>query len=341
VKPTVPGEFVLQLEGRRLGPDTEPLLGGKVLAPRDIALSEFTIEFINHTSPPLWRSGKIGLGPDGSFMTNLWAEKGRVNRFDLELCDAVGKPYKTTPDHWEYEIDHHIPEQPMIHSLSIGLPNNETLIFIEKGASLPARRRKIMATAFPVTKGQKAPLFRVPVVEGEDERADRNKRIGELIISVDTAKRDLPAGTDVEVTIEVDASRIVRVKANIPMLDEEVETTLELGGLDHDLLRHMLPRFECWHDELMRLAQELGHEKALRILQVIVRGMDIGSIAKNGESVPDHDQLDLLEGRLRYGMAEMDRVQTLLQEETLKTEQSVVLKGLTALYGKSTEGGRQ
>jgi molecular chaperone DnaK len=104
VQPAVQGEFALVLEGKRVGPDTEPLIGGKVLGQDGQNLSPYTIEFINKTIVPAWKSGKIGLGPDGSFLTNLWAEKGRINRFDIELCDAAGKFCKTTPDFWEYEV---------------------------------------------------------------------------------------------------------------------------------------------------------------------------------------------------------------------------------------------
>jgi molecular chaperone DnaK len=325
VKPTVQGEFALDLQGKRVGPDPEPLLGGKVLGDGGGDLSTFTIEFINKTTIPAWRSGKIGLGPDGSFMTNLWAEKGRVNRFEIELCDAVGKPYKTTPDHWEYEIGLGFSEQPMIHSLCVGLANNDTLLFVEKGVSLPARRRKIMATAFPVTKGQSDPLLRIPVVEGENARADRNKRVGELTVSAENVKRDLPAGTDVEVTIEIDASRIVRVKAWIPVLDEEFETKLELGGqkliLTTNQLDVQVKHEKVRLEQLRQKAEETNELAAVKVLQRIdsqrmlhnvERALDMAGI--------DQDAADKCEKGLMTLRLALDELESILDWPALVRE---------------------
>jgi molecular chaperone DnaK len=324
-KPTVQGEFALALEGKRVGPDTEPLFGGKVLGDGGGDLSAFTIELINKTTIPAWRSGKIGLAPDGSFMTNLWAEKGRVNRFDIELCDAIGKTCKTTPDHWEYEVGLGFSEQPMIHSLRVGLANNDTLLFVEKGTSLPARKRKIMATAFPVTKGQTDSLLRIPVIEGENARADRNKRIGELIVSADNAKRDLPAGTDVDVTIEVDASRIVRVKAWIPVLDEEFETTLELGGqkliLTTNQLNAQVRHEKARLEQLRKKAEEANELPAVQVLQRIdsermlhevERALDVAGV--------DQDAADKCEKGLMTLRLALDELESILDWPALVRE---------------------
>jgi molecular chaperone DnaK len=65
-------------------------------------------------------------------------------------------------------------------------------------------------------------------VEGENELADRNLRIGDLHIDAANIRRDLPAGTEVEVTLRMDESRIITVTAYVPILDEEFSKPINL-----------------------------------------------------------------------------------------------------------------
>jgi molecular chaperone DnaK len=76
-------------------------------------------------------------------------------------------------------------------------------------------------------------MIRVPVVEGEHEhRADRNTLIGYLEFKGDDpqVRRDVPQGADIEITLEVDASRVVRARAEIPIIEMEVEVVLNTEG---------------------------------------------------------------------------------------------------------------
>lgn len=75
-------------------------------------------------------------------------------------------------------------------------------------------------------------VIRIPVIEGtSDHKADRNGTIGAIIISPTDRRvtRDVPAGSEIEVTINVDVSRQMTVRAYIPILDEEFEATFTSG----------------------------------------------------------------------------------------------------------------
>jgi molecular chaperone DnaK len=76
-------------------------------------------------------------------------------------------------------------------------------------------------------------MIRVPVVEGEHEhRADRNTLIGYLEIKADDpqVRRDVPMGAEIEITLEADESRVVRARAEIPIIEMEVEDVLNTEG---------------------------------------------------------------------------------------------------------------
>ena len=195
----------------------------------------FTVEFINPDIRPPWRSGKIGLGPKGNFMTTVSAEKGKANNFQVELRDPTGALQVAMPKDFTITVKGTGAVQITLpHAIGVALANNEVMQFFEKGVAIPAKKRKDLHTAISIKRGQDGQLLRVPVVEGDKSRADRNRRIGTLLITGDKITRDVPAGSDIEVTIEIDQSRLIRTKAFIPVLDEEFEDILPLESSTPD-----------------------------------------------------------------------------------------------------------
>ncbi len=335
VKPMAMGQYTIQLEYKPVGPDIEPLVGGKVLAAEGENLSGFTIEFINAEARPQWRSGKIGLDPNGTFVTNLWAEKGRPNTFLIELCDARGTKRETDTDRFTYTIGISITEQPLIHSVGVALANNEVEVYFEKGRPLPARRRNILRTAFETRRSQAEHRITIPVVEGEKRRADRNRLIGSLEISAAQIKRDVPAGSEVEITIEIDQSRLVRTKAYIPLLDEEYEEVLKLGkkAADPEKLEKEIEREKKRLEEARKKAQEIGDLKAQQSLQRIDRErMEHDVDASLDASRVDQDAADKCQNRLLDLRSAIDEVEDALEwpalvaqaEKEIEVERGIV-----------------
>ena len=70
--------------------------------------------------------------------------------------------------------------------------------------------------------------IRIPVIEGENNAADRNHVVGFLEVLSSEIKRDLPAGSEVELTLKINESRIVAANIYVPILDEEFDPKLDL-----------------------------------------------------------------------------------------------------------------
>jgi molecular chaperone DnaK len=202
------------------------MIGGKISGTNDADLGGFTLELVNPKTQ--WRSGKIALSPDGVFMANLHAERNERNTFLIELFDARGQRQKTTPDQLSYTIGAVVDEQPIINSMGIALANNEYDKLFEKGRGLPLKATRDYRTVNVIRQGQSADVFKIPVIEGENEKADRNRLVGSLEIRGENIRRDLPAGSEVEVTLRMDESRILKLTAYVPLLDEEFPTTIDL-----------------------------------------------------------------------------------------------------------------
>lgn len=220
------GEFNIDLKHKPVGLDSSPIVGGTVTGSSAQDLTGYTIELVNAKTQ--WRCGKIPLNADGVFMTNLHAEKGERHKFLIELCDPTGRKQKIKPDSLTYTIGAVVEEQPLTTSMGIALANNEYDRLFEKGRGLPLKATRDYRTIHAIRQGQTGELIKIPIVEGENELADRNRLIDDLHIEASNIKRDLPAGTEVEVTLRMDESRIITITVYVPTLDEEFTKKVEL-----------------------------------------------------------------------------------------------------------------
>jgi molecular chaperone DnaK len=319
------GQLEIALEYQPAGVEPEPPVGGQVLAPgRDLA--SYTIEFVNAEVVPPWRSGKVGLSPEGKFVVTLWAEKGRVNRFAIELADGTGRKVSTVPDAIPYEVrqlEAAMAGQPLVQSVGITLQGNSVRRYVEKGRTLPVRHRGVHHTTQLAKRGDSNPVIRIPVVEGDYTRADRNVSIGELLILGTQIKRDVPPNSEVEVVIEIDASRQVTTRAYIPYIDEEFERVIDL------VKRHADPAEleKCLASEIERLAklrervENTGDMRARQILQQIDADRMVHEVeAALRASQGDPDALDKCPKRLVAFQLQLDALEEALSWPALVAE---------------------
>jgi molecular chaperone DnaK len=236
--PISQGQFRLELEHQPVGDDPEPQIGGKVVAFDGRNVRNFTVEFVNRDSH--WRSGKLPVSENGVFIGSLRAEKGRQNTFDIKLYDSTGIQVSAVPSSINYTIGLVVADQPLIHSVGLALADNGYKQLFEKGGPLPLKRRTTHKQSYHVHKGAAGEAVIIPLVEGENPRADRNPLIGRLEIPSTSIRRDIPGGSEVEITVEIDSSRQVRTKAYTPILDEEIERI------------HVLTKVEPALEELVR-----------------------------------------------------------------------------------------
>lgn len=319
------GQYSIDLEYKPVGSDPEPLVGGTVAAPGGGTLAGHTIEFINAEAQPPWRSGKIALAPNGTFMTNLRADKARVHTFTIEVRDSTGLQHETVPDRLSYTIGLTITDPPLIHSVGIALANNEMEFLLTKGSPLPARRRAILRTAVDTRRGEGNQFISIPVMEGENRRADRNQCIGTLRIGSESIKRDVPAGSEVEVTIEVDQSRIVRTKAFIPLLDEEFEQVIDYREYGKsvrspDELRNDIQKQKQRIEEARKKATETGDPKAADVLSRIDSERMVSDVEAGLVHGADSEDADKVHRRLLTLKGAVDELDDALEWPALVAE---------------------
>ncbi len=260
-----PGQYTFELIYKPVGSDPEPLIGGRTTGPAGVPLAGCTIEFVNQQSK--WRSGQITLNETGAFQFNARAEKGVENVFRIEFRDKSGTLCLTQPDQFKYTLGVVVEEQPIINNMGVALADNKVGVHFTKGQGLPAKHTRTYRTSHGLRKGETGSVIKIPIIEGNREMADRNVLIGTVDITPDKIDRDLPAGSEVEVTLHMDSSRLLTVIAYVPLLDEEFPAKIELGGKvrqpDFTLLR------QEWNREIARLTDLKAGIQQARNLDVL------------------------------------------------------------------------
>lgn len=277
------GQFSLELIYKPVGADPEPLIGGRISAPFDASLDGYTIEIANQQSK--WRGGRVPLRDRGTFQLTARADKGMRNIFHVELRDPTGAICPVSPAQFDYVIGVGVEEQPIINNLGVAMADNRVTVHFTKGQGLPARCTKTYRTSIEVRRGDSGSVVKIPIIEGNHELADRNVLIGSLEITSDKVSRDLPGGSEIEVALQMDASRILTVVAYVPLLDAEFPAKIELGGKarqpDPVVLRSEFQREMSRLQELVEALDDTTAPTLLSRLRSLASSPSVHSLAKN------------------------------------------------------------
>lgn len=164
----------------------------------------------------------------GKFFYTLNVEPNKQNAYWVYVFDNKGNPVKISSDSFIITHGLSVSGAPIPHSISVIVASrdysmNQTVntcdkVF-EKGSILPLRKTlDVYKTSRKLKKGEDAWLD-IDIVEGESEIPDRNTFLCKVGIPGKDLPHDLPAGTPVELTVEMDESRELVVKAYVPLID--------------------------------------------------------------------------------------------------------------------------
>ena len=310
-KKAIVGEFQIQISDKykTVGHDAEPLIAGKVTSPDETSTNGFSIEFVNRDTK--WRSGQIPLNADGAFMANLLAEKGSRNNFHIELSNQQGSLQKVVPDHVVYTIGAVIEEQPLLKSIGLGKADNSVDWYFKAGAGLPQKKRWPSAykTTVAVKAGQAGAAIKIPIVEGEEPRADRNRVVGLLEIDSSMLRRDLPAGSEFEITLKISESRAIVLEVYFPLLDEEFteQVDVEKQGANPAEIAKNYSDEKKRLKELKEIAKVAGDPAAVQDLEQLESDRDLKDAvraAKGDPAAAEKAQARLLELQKKLDVAE-------------------------------------
>ncbi|MFC1600705.1 Hsp70 family protein, partial [Patescibacteria group bacterium] len=187
----------------------------------------------------LYNSPRIKL-KNGKFYDTLTLEERKTNLFWIYLFDNKGNQINVNPDSFSITHGMSVSGAPIPHSIGLAVAkkdssNGFTLTevfepFFEKNSILPLKETKLFYTTKKLKKGDTKNVLPIKVFEGESDKPDRNTFICDLAITGNKIPYDLPERTEVNITIEVDESREVKVEAFI----ESIDLTLSARASTYD-----------------------------------------------------------------------------------------------------------
>ncbi len=274
------GKYGLELEYKPIGVETEPLFGGRVIAAERKSLKGFSLRFTNPEARPPWNSGNIPVHEDGTFMATLWAEKQQQNKFVIELFDPTGRRCPANPDHMLYTVGLVITDPPLTHNIGVAMANNEVDVFFEKGTPLPAKSKMHShQTVVAIRRGGKDGRITIPLVEGDHvESADLNLRIGEFTVDLVDVNRDVPLGSEIEIKLEIDSSRLLKGSIYVPLLDKEFPLRIDLVRRQPNP-DEMRREFEANKQKLQSAQDDTGQLSDVKAQQILAELGDENTVA--------------------------------------------------------------
>jgi molecular chaperone DnaK len=249
----------VKLEYPPISQDTEPFVVGRISSGDGEDLRSVASVEVD-AADGSFRSGRVPVNERGGFSVSVRLHKRGSTKFTLRAVDARGEAIALSPEAFAITYGMVVSEPPLSRSIGIATADNNTRFYITKGASLPTRRTFTHKTVQPLKLGESGELLAVPVVQGESLRADRNRHIGTLEIRAENIRRNLPIGTEVEVTIEVDGSGSVRAEAYVPLADQVFEkiVTIATPRADPEKLGEALWAERARLSKARKTAVELG-----------------------------------------------------------------------------------
>ena len=216
------------------------------------------------------------------------------------MRDPSGAIVETDPGEIRILHGFSVSKPPLSQSIGVLLSDGSVSWYVKKGAALPTRQRKTHTTTIPLDRNKGGVAIHVPIVQGESANAKRNKVIGVLHIEAAKISRDLPLGSEVQVTLSVDESSRAQAQAYVPLLDQVFDDVMqfELEAKEATTLKREVAESRSRLAELESLANDLDPEDG----GLDARIAEAEALIQEG----DRDAADVADQLLRGVAADLD-----------------------------------
>ena len=190
------------------------------------------------------------------------------NLFSFTIYDASNNPIPTDLDSIQIaQGKYSVAGQMVPHDLSLVLdtPDGRDTTLdcrFSKNSIIPARTKRNVEVSRAVSHGSDDEVIRIIVVEGPKENHHlENRKQGELLIAGKQLKRDVPRGTEIDLTFELSESRDLTVTAYINPSGPEFSQvfTPQYRDVDVDVLAEEVESLENRIDA--EIEEALANEK--------------------------------------------------------------------------------
>jgi molecular chaperone DnaK len=192
-----------------------------------------------------WSSGKVEINTIGEVI-DVQLNEGKTNVFEVTLYDDKGNILESEPNNFSIMQGiggiGQMQTLPYNYGIEIKQKSTGKIVFsqvqgLEKNKSLPVTGVKNdLKTQKPIRPGMSSDIIKIPLYQGEygseGTRAIYNDHIYDIIISGEDLPALLPENSSVDLTISIDKSQDLKVKAYFPYLDFTKEIEIPKGSID-------------------------------------------------------------------------------------------------------------
>lgn len=274
-----------------------------------------------------WSSGKMEIGTGVLVKCSL--NEGKPNPFSINLYDEKGNLYPCFPN--EITIFHGLKIGHAVLPYNIGVEVTDTeqdkQVFIplkglEKNQQIPAVGvRNGLKTMRQLRPGMSEDKLVIPIYQGENNaegtNAIYNDHVFDVEITGDDVPQLVPANSDIDITIKVDRSQLLKLEATFPVIGETIEKEVDVKartGVDERDLNKRLSEAKQKMSAL-RSADSVSQaeiEEAEKMLNDVDSRFD-------GEKNSEDGKMHLL-ADLRRTFLKMEEVEKRHEWDTLEAE---------------------
>jgi len=282
-----------------------------------------------------WSSGKKLIGEKATIIDVLLLE-GRSNSFDIFIYDEHGNNIECQPK--QFSILQGIGGLDGMQVLPYFVGIGKYYHFEEKDLFHPVKglekNKKIPATGITnglktrktIRPGMANDIIRIPIYQG-DYNADGtnlllNNLINEVIITGESIPTLLPEGSNVDITIKVDRSQIMKFSAYFPSIDHTEELEIEIKSVAPPKVKDL----EIHISDAKKIAVQLSNEDVLAKIEELEQKFENKKGSEDG-------RMEIIEG-LRIELLKLDAAEKLTMWPKVEQELKDVFYVLEDLISK-------
>lgn len=219
-----PESLEIDLSYEPMTTDPQPLIAGRLLGKP--ASGSWTVGIISKTGT--FQSERIPMRADMTFVTKIPLQFDSLNIFRVMVyCD--NNEVQVEGSEFSIIYGTSIAKPVLSQSVGVMLADNSVRWYLRKGIVLPARERVSHTTTLHLNSGQSGVAVKIPLIQGDNKKGDRNTIVGILEICAENISRNLPIGSEVQVTLSVDEHSSTSAEAFVPLLDQTFQEVVKLG----------------------------------------------------------------------------------------------------------------
>ena len=225
-----------------------------------------------------WQSEPTACDAQGTFALMLNLQARQTTRFDVFALQPDGREVALVPPHFSITHGLTLGEPPLSRSIGVALANDRRQVYFERGSPLPIRRSFTLHTVESVSPADSGPALRLPIVQGEFAWAHLCRLVGTLEIPASALREALPAGTEIELTLELDRAGQLRATARIVGLEQVFDQValLVTPQLSVEAMAESLHKLRARAELLTRSAfQSHTSKNVVRLSTVLPRLQDV------------------------------------------------------------------